>query len=815
MTGAARPTGLPPEALRRTVDPALLPFETTRELADYDEAVGQDRALEAIRFAIGMRHRGFNLFALGEEGTGRRNLILQYLRRAAVERPVPDDWVYVDNFAEPSRPRALRLPPGRAKSLERDMDHLVEELALALPAAFESDEFRGRRGQIEDDQKERQEAAFGQVQEQAAAREVSLIRTPVGLTLAPLKNGEVITPDDFKQLPEDEQDHYRAALVDLQERLEEVIKQVPRWERETRARIRELEQEVAGKAIAHLMDEMAEPWADQPNVIAFLDDVARDIAENVAEFLGNGEEAEAKPPPRRRRHHRAEGHFRRYRVNVLVNNEGAAGAPVVLETYPTQPNIIGRVEHIAQFGALITDFNLIKPGALHRANGGYLVMDARKLLMNPFAWEDMKRALRAREIRIESPGQSLGLMSTLSLEPEPIPLDLKVVLIGDPMLYYLLSHHDPEFGDLFKVSADFDWRMDRNPDNTLLLARSVATLARKEGLRPLDRGAVGRVIEQASRDVDDSGKLSTHMASLADLVREADYWAGEDHAALIGARHVERAVAASIYRQDRVRDSIQEEIHHGTIHVETSGETVGQINGLAVLELGRFGFGRPSRITARVRLGKGDVVDIEREIQLSGPLHGKGVLILSSFLSARFGVEKPLSLTATLVFEQSYGGVEGDSASSTELYALLSALAEAPIRQSLAVTGSVDQFGRVQAIGSVNEKVEGFFDLCRARGLDGSHGVLIPATNARHLMLRQDVVEACAQGLFAVHPIATIDQGIELLTGIPAGEADGRGRFPPGTINRRVATRLATFARRSEEMGQPRQIAVVARGGGG
>ncbi|TAN59836.1 MAG: Lon protease family protein, partial [Magnetospirillum sp.] len=535
--------------------------------------------------------------------------------------------------------------------------------------------------------------------------------------------------------------------------------------------------------------------------------------ENVADFLGKDEDGEDKPTLRRHRGGR-EGRFRRYRVNVLVNNAAAIGAPVVLEAHPTQPNIIGRVEYIAQFGALITDFNLIKAGALHRANGGYLVMDARKLLMNPFAWEDLKRALRGREIRVESPGQSLGLMSTLSLEPEPIPLDLKVVLIGDHMLYYLLSHHDPEFGDLFKVSADFDWKMERSPANIMLLARSVATLIRKEELRPLDRAAVARIIEQASRDVGDSRKLSTHMSSLADLVREADYWAGRDAAEVVGADHVERAVEASIYRLDRVRDSVQDEITSGTVHVETAGAVVGQINGLAVLELGRFAFGRPSRITARVHLGKGEVIDIEREVQLGGPIHGKGVMILASFLASRFGNDKPLSLTASLVFEQSYGGIEGDSASSTELYALLSSLAELPIRQNLAVTGSVDQFGRVQAIGGVNEKIEGFFDLCRARGLDGGHGVLIPATNVQHLMLRKDVVEACAKGLFAIYPVDTIDQGIELLTGMPAGAADAKGHFPPGTVNRKVAARLATFARRADEAGGPqRQVTVINRNG--
>ena len=795
------PGPLAPDQLYRACDPADLAFFTTDDLTEHDEAIGQDRAVEAIRFAIGMRHRGFNLFALGEEGTGRRTLILQTLRDAAALRPVPDDWVYVDNFAESAKPRALRLPPGRGKALEKDMEQLVGELGQALPAAFETDEYRSRRQLIEDELKERQEIAFGAFQEESRSLGVALVRTPVGLGLAPLGDGEVLSPDQFKQLPESEQEQFKARMEGLQEKLEAIVKQVPRWESEARARIRELDQDVAAFAIAHLLDELKERWGDLAAVPDYLDEVARDVADNVADFLGDGENDEAKP---RRRHSRSgEARFRRYRVNVLVNNGGATGAPVVLEPHPTQPNVVGRIEHFAQFGALITDFNLIKPGSLHRANGGYLVMDARKLLLNPFAWEDLKRALRGREIRVESPGQSLGLIGTVTLEPEPIPLDVKVVLIGDPMLYYLLSHHDPEFGELFKVSADFDWRMERSGDNVGRLARSLAGLVRKEGLRPMTRDAVARVIEQASREVGDSAKLSTHMASIADLVREADYWAECDGAALVEPTHVEQAVAAALYRLDRVRDNVQEEMRRGTVHIDTDGAVIGQVNGLAVLELGRFSFGRPVRVTARVRLGRGEIVDIEREVQLSGPIHGKGVLILSSFLSARFGLERPLSLFATLVFEQSYGGIEGDSASSTELYALLSALSELPIRQSLAVTGSVDQFGRVQAIGGVNEKIEGFFDLCRARGLDGSHGVLIPAANVDHLMLRRDVVEACRAGLFTVTPVATIDEGMTLLTGLPAGEPDPRGHYPAGSVNRAVAARLAALHRRSEDLAQP------------
>ncbi len=815
------PVPLPPEALYKVCDPAIFHFTTTAELpedaAHSAPALGQERAVEAIRFAIGMRHRGFNLFALGEEGTGRRSLILGHLREAAASRPPPDDWAYVENFTEPSRPRALRLPPGRARALERDMGHLVEELGHALPAAFEAEAYRTRRQMVEAESKQHREAAFSEIQEDAEAHGIALIRTPGGLGLAPAKGDEVLPPDEFKQLPEGDQMRLRAEMERLQERLESTIKQVPRWDRDMRARLRELEREAVGQAIAHLMDDLKRDWADLPEVLAHLDDVARDVALNAQDFLPEAEDSE---------HHEGrprgpDGRFRRYRVNVLVCREGEAegggeaGAPVVMETYPTQPNLIGRVEHIAQFGTLITDFNLIKAGSLHRANGGYLVMDALKLLMHPFAWEDLKRALRDREIRVESPGQAMGLISTLSLEPQPIPLDVKVVLVGDPMLYYLLSHNDPEFGELFKVSADFDWRMDRSDANTALLARSVADLARKEGLRPLAREAVARIVEHASRAVGDSTRLSTHMASLADLVREADYWAGDEDSTVVGAAHVERAVAASIRRLDRVRDNVQEEMLAGAVHIPTEGAVVGQINGLAVLELGRFSFGRPTRVTARVRFGKGDVIDIEREVQLGGPVHGKGVMILSSFLASRYATELPLALSATLVFEQSYGGIEGDSASSTELYALISALADLPIRQGLAVTGSIDQFGRIQAIGGVNEKIEGFFDLCRARGLDGSHGVLIPAANVRHLMLRRDVVEAARAGQFSIYPVETVDQGMALLTGYPAGERDGKGPFPPGSINRRVAARLGAFMRRAEELAAPRPLNGMGRNGAG
>lgn len=821
------PAPLRPEALYRVCDPESLPFDSTADLPDTEEPIGQDRAVESIRFAIGMRHRGYNLFALGPEGTGRRSLVMQYLAQEAAQQPVPCEWVYVHGFGEDHRPHAMRLPPGRGIALKKDMEWLSDELLVALPACFEAEEYRARRRELERAFKERQEEALTEAETAAHEREVTLLRTAVGIALTPTRDGEVLSPEDFQKLPEEEQAQRKADMEALQDVLEDTVMHFPRWERELRDQIRELDQDVVSFAISHLMEDLHQRWADIPDVLEHLVAVANDIADNVDEFLEDDEgddlredagdedsgdeegqegdeEAEEEPVSHsraarsRRSSGGAEG-IRRYRVNVLVNRTDASGAPVIYENHPTQPNLIGRIEHIAQYGALITDFNLIRAGSLHKANGGFLVIDAHKLLMNPFAWEDLKRALKAREIRIESPGQSTGMMSTVSLDPEPIPLDVKVVLIGDSMLYYMLSQNDPEFAELFKVAADFDWRMERTPDTVLGLARSIATLTRKEDLRALDRGAVARVVEQAARDVEDAAKLSTHMASLADLVREADYWAGREGADLITAAHVQKAIDASTYRQDRVREHVQEEIRRGIVHVDTDGGVVGQINGLAVMELGNFAFGRPSRITARIRIGKGEVVDIEREVDLGGPLHGKGVLILTSFISGRFGCDRPLSLEASLVFEQSYGGIDGDSASSAELYALLSALAELPIRQGLAVTGSVDQNGRVQAIGGVNEKIEGFFDLCRARGLTGDQGVMIPATNTAHLMLRHDVVEACRQGQFAVYPIETIDQGIELLTGQAAGIRDDQGAYPPGSVNRRVQARLAAFTRRAEE----------------
>ena len=800
--GLVRP--LEAAALYQRCDPMQFVFETTADLEDLTGVIGQDRAVEAVRFGIGMSRQGYNLFALGPEGTGKYSVVRRYLERQAAGQPPPSDWCYVSNFVEAYKPRVLQLPAGGGSRFRRDMEHLVEELRTAIPTTFESENYRQRRQDIEEEFRERQDKVLTELQRQAQERGLALIRTPMGLAFAPTREGEVISPEEFQKLPPAEQERVQADVSALQEALQKSLSQLPQWDRERRAKLKELNQEVGMFAVGHLIEELRQMYLDLPAVLAYLTSVQQDVIDNLDEFLGITDTPPAAPteasPPRPPI---TASFFRRYQVNVIVDHSGATGAPVIYEDHPTVQNLVGRIEHMAHMGTLVTDFNLIKAGALHRANGGYLILDARRVLLQPFAWDELKRALRSREIRIEVLGQTLSLVSTVSLEPAPIPLDVKVILLGERMLYYSLYEADPDFGELFKVAADFEDQMDRTADNHLLYARMIGTIARQEGLRPLDRAAVARVIEQSARLAGDAEKLSTHMHSIADLLREADYWAGEAQHHVIAATDVQRAIDAQIRRLDRVRERIQEEIQRGTILIDTQGAAVGQVNGLSVLSMGQFAFGRPSRITARVRLGRGEVVDIEREVALGGPIHSKGVLILSAYLGARYAADRPLSLSASLVFEQSYSGVEGDSASSAELYALLSALADLPVKQGLAVTGSVNQRGQVQPIGGVNEKIEGFFDTCRAQGLTGEQGVLIPASNVKHLMLRHDVVAAVAAGQFQVYAVETIDQGIEILTGVLAAERDASGEFPVGSVNQRVEARLLTLADKRLAYGAP------------
>ncbi len=779
-------SALPPTALCWRCDPGCFDFETTEQLEDLSEFVGQTRALDAVRFGITIRREGYNLYVLGPPGVGKRTIVQSFLEKKSADEPTPDDWCYVNNFDDPHQPRALQLPAGRGPKLVQDLEILFEDLHTSIPAALEMEEHRNRLQEVEAEVKERQSQAFQSLAEKSGERGIQLIRTPAGFALAPMREGEVLTPEQYEKLTAEQRDEIQAAVDELQTELRALVEKIPQWRNEIRRKTKELNQQATRLVVGQALAQVRKRYTDLPEVLKFFDALEASVIQRADEFRKQDEESAGPLDLTAKRRNLADA----YSANLIVEHGQTRGAPVVYLEHPSYVNLMGRVEHETQMGTLVTDFTLIKSGALHRANGGYLVIEAVRLMRQPFAWEALKRALYSQHVKIESLGENLGLISTVSLEPEPIPLDVKVVLLGDRMLYYLLHQYDPDFGELFKVAADFEEQMERSPENCRLYARLIATLVRREKHRHFDRTAVARVLEHSARVASDSERLTTHMRTVADLLREADYWAEQEGCDQVSVRHVQQTIDKQVYRAERLRHHVQEEIQRGTLLIDTSGQRVGQVNGLSVIDLGNFAFGRPSRITATARLGKGEVVDIEREVELGGAIHSKGVLILSSFLASRYAQRHPLSVSASLVFEQSYGMVEGDSASVAELCGLLSALADVPIKQSLAVTGSVNQHGQVQPIGGVNEKIEGFFDVCRARGLTGDQGVLIPASNVKHLMLREDVVAAAADGKFHVWPIETVDQALTLLTGVPAGEPDAEGRFPAGTLNQRVADRL-------------------------
>lgn len=802
MRKATEHQPLPVTSLRYRCDPSSLGFETSEELETVEELIGQDRALEAIRFGTTINKQGFNLFLLGSHGSGRHTAIRRHLHKKAAAEPAPDDWVYVSNFQQPTRPRAMRLPPGVAVQFRASMNEMIDDLRSGIPALFEQEDYRNRRRALDERFEESQGHAFEDVRREAATASIAIVRTPMGLALAPVRDGQVIKPEEFNALPEGERTGIEEKIQVLQKQLEDALQQMPRLEKERRDALRLLNEEFAERAVSTSIDEVAARFAKIEIIQEHLKAVREDVVKNANLFVEVVQEEAKQESPFRGHVDTAEPRFRRYMVNVIIGNGTLSQpadhvdghAPVIFESLPSLYNLIGRIEHSAQFGALTTDFTLIRPGALHRANGGYLVLDAIKVLTQPLAWDALKRSLRSRSITIQSPGEQMGVISTVSLEPEPIPLDVKVILIGDRSLYYMLANADPDFGDLFKVEADFNEEIPRTDENMALYVRLIATIARYHGLRPLTADGCARIVEEAVRIADDQKKVTVQTGPLADLLTEADYWAGTAGRREITRRDVSRAVEAKVRRSDRVRELSQESITREIMLIDTDGDAVGQINGLSVISYGQFSFGRPSRITARVRMGAGKVVDIEREAEMGGRLHSKGVLILSGYLASHFALDSPPSLAATLVFEQSYGGVDGDSASSAELYALLSALSEVPIGQNFAVTGSVNQLGEIQAIGGVNQKIEGFFDLCRARGLNGAQGVLIPQSNVQHLMLREDVVAAVDNGQFRVFAVGSINQGIEILTGREAGTRGEDGRFPEGTINGLVEAKLRQFA---------------------
>jgi predicted ATP-dependent protease len=794
------PAELPVERLRKGCDPAGV-AESTREMTILETIIGQERAVKALRFGLGIQEPGFNIYVSGMPGTGRTTAVKGFLEEVAKGRPVPDDWCYVNDFREPTRPRALRLPAGRARQFQSDMKALVAAARRDLRAAFESEEYARHREEVQRGFERQKGEMVERLTEAARAAGFLLQSSPMGLMTIPMKGGEPLTEEQFNALKAEEKEAILEARDRLQAEIEATARQSKRVDKGAGDALEKLDQDVARFALRALTEDLKEHHQDLPEVLAYLDEVQADMLQNLDQFRGDAEQ-QAESPLRGLEPQDAA--FRKYTVNVLVDNGRLKGAPVVTEMNPTHNYLFGRIEQEAMFGTLITDFTLIREGALHLANGGYLVLPVGELLVNPFAWEGLKRALSNRQIAIEDAGDRSALVGSRTLKPEAIPLAVKVILIGQPDVYYLLREHDEHFGELFKVRADFDMRMDRTEESTRQYASFVGMVCENETLKHLDGPALARLIEHASRLVDDQDKLSTHFGEIADILREASYYATQDGAPLAGAGHVQKAIDERYYRSSLIVERVREAIARGTILVDVAGRQVGQVNGLSVAALGDIAFGQPSRITATVSLGRGGVIDIEREARLGGPLHTKGVLILSGYLAETYAQDKPLSLSARLVFEQSYGGVDGDSASSAELYALLSSLSGVPIRQGIAVTGSVNQKGRIQPIGGVNEKVEGFFEVCRAQGLTGEQGVVLPAQNVPNLMLKDDVIEAVRQGQFHLWPVSTIDEGMEVLTGVSAGRRQADGSFEEGSVGQKVDRRLRDMAETLRKFGGER-----------
>jgi lon-related putative ATP-dependent protease len=787
---------LGPAQLRRRVDPKRLRFASTERVKPLVGTIGQPRALEALDFGLDAIAHGFNPFVAGAPGSGRLTTVLDILHAHAHASPTPDDWVYVHNFGNPDRPNATALPAGRGSAFAHDMEGFLEAVRREIPRAFESEEYDQRQRQILSEVSGEHERLEGELKQFAAERHIALQTSVTGVISVPLVDGKPISREEFDALPEERRRQVVEASSEVEQQTTSHIRRLHQLEKQASQRVEALDHEVALFATEPLFRELEESYGGQEEVLAYLRDVKADLLAHLDDFR-SGEEAQPVLPFVARPQNTA-----RYRVNVLVDHDDVTGAPVVVERNPTYYNLVGRVEYRATFGAMVTDFREIKAGALHRANGGFLVLDALDVLRHPFAWEALKRALSAREARIENLGEEFSAVPSASLRPEPVPLETKVILLGSPQLYHLLYALDEDFRELFKVKADFapelDWTAQHERDYAAFISRCV----RENALRHFDRTAVARVIEYGGRLRESRRKLSTRLLDVSDVVSEASFWAGRNGHPLVEAADVDLAVRKKEYRSSLLEERVQELISEGTLVVETDGGRVGRLNGLAIVDLGDHAFGRPTRVSARVAVGRGRIESIEREIELSGPIHSKGFMISAGYLASTYAQERPLALSATLTFEQSYDEIEGDSASSTELYALLSALSGVPLDQGIAVTGSVDQYGAVQAVGGVNRKIEGFFATCKARGLTGSQGVVIPAANVPNLMLEDEVVDAVRDGRFHVYAARTVDEGIALLTGRPAGRRRADGTFPEGSIHALVSARLAAYAEQLHVFGE-------------
>ncbi|MFH1123517.1 MAG: ATP-binding protein [Pseudomonadota bacterium] len=785
---------LPVSDLRAHIDSESLPFENTSSLEPpVQKILGQDRASDAIKFGMGMKADGYHIFIAGPAKAGLTYTARTYLEEQARKEPTPPDWCYVNNFTEPDRPRSLRLSAGRGKELKKDMRDLVNKAQEKISEVFDSEDYSAKEGEAQKAFERHRRKVIDELSHLSKEEGFLLQMSQVGMVIIPAaKDGQALSQEKLAEMDEDEKRRLREKSDELQEKMKEAVKRIRDAEGSLKEKRAKLDKESALYVIGQVMEPYLEKYKDEEEVIEYLKAVQDDFLENIDDFRKKEEGQQQQMPqfqvPQK------EVAFRKYAINILIDNSETEGAPVVIESNPIYPNLFGTIERQAWFGALFTDFTMIKPGVLHRANGGYLILKALDLLKWYLSWEALKRALRDRKIRIEDLGELYGLISTRTIRPEPIPLNIKIVLTGDPYLFELLHLYDDRFQKLFKVKAHMDDQMDRKEETVMQSARMIGSFCRDQKIRHMDRTGMARVLEYSMERTEDREKLTLELGDISDLIREADYFAGLEQAAFIQRRHVEEAIQKRIFRSNLLEERIKELLEKDILWVETEGAKVGQINGLSILMTGDHEFGKPNRITATVSVGREGVVAIERESKMSGNIHTKGVMILTSFLKERFAHNKPVSLTASLCFEQSYGLVEGDSASSTELFALLSALARVPINQGIAVTGSISQKGEVQAVGGVSRKVEAFYDICKYKGLNGGQGVIIPTKNIRNLMLKQDVIDSVREGKFHVWPISTVEEGIEILGGMEAGTLRPDGTYPEGTLFRKVDERLLEIA---------------------
>jgi len=786
---------LPFEKVRKICEPSGMQCKTSEELSLLEGIIGQERAVKALKFGLEIKQSGFNIYAAGLPGTGKKTVVTDFLEEIAEGKPVPSDLCYVNNFRNSYEPRGLRLPSGRGKELQSDLKKLIEETRNLLPKAFESEDYALKKDAKLKEIEEEKKGLLTSLNERAQKEGFVLRSTPIGVLIIPVVKNQPLSDQDLLGLPQEMRVAIEGKREKLRIELRSAMRQLRELQRKIDDELQKLNREIANYTFGHLIEGLREKYEKVPDIISYLEEVKKDILDNLQEFI-KGPEAQKTPFPLP---WVKELPFRKYEVNVIVDNSSLKGAPVVNELNPTHQNLFGRIQKEAQFGVLTTDFTMIRGGSLHKANGGFLVVEAIDLVRNLFSYDSLKRALTNKCITIEEPGERLGYITTKGLRPEPTPLDVKVIIIGDPLIYQQLYMLDPDFKELFKVKADFDTTMNRTEENVQRYASFVCTFCQKENIKHLNSSGLAKVIEYGSRLANDQEKLSTRFGEIADILREADFYATQERSENVDAKHVRKAIDEKVYRSNLIQEKIREMIERNILLIDTDGEAVGQVNGLSVMSLGDFTFGAPSRVTASVGLGREGIIDIQREAKMAGPIHTKGVMILGGYLAEKYTQDKTLSLSARIVFEQSYGMVEGDSASSTELYSILSALSETPIKQGLAVTGSVNQKGEVQAIGGVNEKIEGFYEVCKAKGLTGTQGVLIPQSNVQNLMLKEEVVEAVKDGRFHIFPVETIDQGIEFLTGTKAGVKRSDGTFEEGTLNYKVSQKLRAMAEKLKE----------------